>query len=110
MKIEAGKTYKTRSGRKVRVLCTDLRDATYPVVGVVDGDDERVEAFTADGRFNDEQRASPLDLVEEWREPMTCWATVAPNGDAYLFRTERHAREHADEKGWRLVKLVEAAE
>lgn len=114
MKIEAGKTYKTRNGRKVRVICTDMRFDGYPVVGLVDygSDREGAETFTAEGRFNHAIVDAPLDLVAEWREPAEVWLVVGGNG-CWLgyYRSEEFAREFAAyQSGSRVVKMVEAAE
>lgn len=66
MKLEAGKTYITRDGQKVRVVCTDIRDARYPVIGLQDcGDYEAVKIYTADGRYVFEEDTDENDIVRE---------------------------------------------
>lgn len=53
-KIEIGKKYRTRDGKPVRVLCTDLNSDNYPVVACIEENDnfKHVRFFTADGKFN----------------------------------------------------------
>ena len=73
MKIEAGKFYKTRDGKKAFVASftppnpfPDGGNTRYPFTGYVQGWD--METWTADGiSFSDEENIT--DLVAEWREP-----------------------------------------
>jgi len=68
MKIEMGKKYRTKDGRSVRILCTDLIDDIFTVVAAVkDNDEEYVERYTNDGRYWSCEK-SHRDLVEvtEW--------------------------------------------
>jgi len=78
MKIELNKTYITRDGRKVRVICTDAKG--MPVVGLlsVNGYQEATVRYcsrgaydTGDERYEDQEE--PLDLIEEYSP----WADVA---------------------------------
>ena len=59
MKIEMNKTYHTRDGEPVRIICTD-RDELYSVVGMIG---TSVHVWTEDGIF-DLGRKSSLDLIE----------------------------------------------
>ena len=110
MKIELGKTYKTRDGLKARVICVD-RKFDDPVVALFFmGDYESIGTFRADGRYCSEE--SGTDLIEEWREPLTVWATTSDYGTVHTCTSERSARACAAATGqrWRVVKLVEVSE
>ena len=53
-KVEIGKKYRTRNGRAVRVLCTDAKDSTCPVIALVtEGEVERVKHLTESGHYSD---------------------------------------------------------
>lgn len=63
MKIEAGKYYRTRDGRKACVICTDnYENETYPVILSIEG---YVITATCDGRYTG---SGPHlnDIVAEW--------------------------------------------
>lgn len=60
--ISMDKQYRTRDGRKVRVLCVD-RVGNYPVVALL-GDGESLFTFTAEGKHFPESGKHYLDLVE----------------------------------------------
>ena len=67
MKIEMGKKYRTRDGRKVRVLCTDRRHNEYPVVALVTsfcGTTETLDTFTSNGFEVTTESESNYDLIE----------------------------------------------
>ena len=55
----------TRDGRKVRILCTDMR-SKFPIVAIIGKEDrdERVDIFTKDGRYYQSNKNSNsfLDL------------------------------------------------
>ena len=67
MKIEMGKQYRTRDGRKVRVLCTDRKHSFYPVIALMpskDGDFDQYGTYTSEGLFSDSDQESGYDLIE----------------------------------------------
>lgn len=71
MKIELNKTYLTRGGQKVRVICVDRPDGKYPVVAL---QGKSVVTYTSEGGFSVGGPVSrDLDLVEEYSP----WADVA---------------------------------
>ena len=86
MKIEAGKNYKTRDGRKVYVAGVLLPNvdgkhlSTYPITGYLR---DEILNWTIDGRYGITFGPHKLDLVAEWREPVTKELTLYlyPNGD-----------------------------
>jgi len=81
-KIEMGKTYKTRSGLPVRILCTDKGDYC-PVVAVVAGD---VLTYTSCGRLHS-GRPDEHDLVE-----YSLWHDVAVDAKIFVRDDESHSR------------------
>ncbi len=66
MKIEAGKYYKTRDGRKARVYVTDAENRDFPVHGFLSGEQLM---WTLEGTFYVSLDPSVRDLVSEWVEP-----------------------------------------
>ena len=112
MKIEVGKTYKTRDGRKARVICVDRLGPHDTVVALVRGSAyENVICYPPEG-FYDSTEESPEDLVEEWREPLEVWGLVSPHGFAVHLGASRRSAECwlQNYPGSRLVKLVEVSE
>lgn len=69
IKFEVGKYYKTRGGRKARVVCTDAL-GSQPIVALVEYDvgEERPKMYKDDGSFWGNRVASEWDLVSEWVE------------------------------------------
>lgn len=68
--ISLDKTYQTRDGRLVRLLCTDSGLVSYPVLGLVTidspgGSTEKVELamWTGDGHFHELGDESDSDLI-----------------------------------------------
>lgn len=62
---EEGKEPKivTKVGKPVRILCTDLKSETYPIVAIIDiGKSERVFTCTKDGHFLGEETIDEYDL------------------------------------------------
>ena len=76
--ISMDKTYKTRGGRDVRVLCVDNLDKyLHPVVAVIGGEPH---LYTEDGKFY-LNRDNPLDLIEQ-PEEFSMWVEMfKSNGD-----------------------------
>lgn len=109
MKIEPG-FWKTRDGRKARVLCTDA-PSLYPVRGYVLSaiGDCYTESWKLDGAANSEER-DDRDLIEPWVDaPKTKKVKMAPAlcrytgyHDRYyvtgnLFETESLAKSICDD-------------
>lgn len=68
MKIEVGKKYKTRDGRIVRIICTDMKPSTYPVVALCDeGEYETIMVYTSSGSVSITDIETPSDIVSEVR-------------------------------------------
>lgn len=70
MKIELNKFYRTRDGRKARVICVDAKGCC-PIIALVTCDKciEELILFTDDGRFFLLGADDFRDLVSEWTEP-----------------------------------------
>lgn len=74
MKIEAGKFYKTREGRRAYISGVvavnpfdDERPWVYPVAGYVNGC-VNILSWTDEGFFYLDKEISHLDLIAEWEE------------------------------------------
>lgn len=77
MKIEAGKYYKMRNGKKAYVSAVTLSSPFtgkppegYPVSGFMEGE-SRVVTWTSSGAAIVSATKCATDLVAEWREPAT---------------------------------------
>lgn len=71
MKIEVGKIYRSRNGQRVRVVDTSGH-GSHPIAGwstSCSDNSERLNSYTADGRFYLSDETCPLDIVEEIIEP-----------------------------------------
>ena len=105
MKLEAGKSYITKGGLKVRVLCTDAKQP-YPVVVLVEaGGAESLACYHSDGRWADSNTES--DIVGPWVEkpvfdrsllPPWCNKAIAmdQNGRWWHYNEEPTRREEMD--------------
>lgn len=94
-KITMDKKYKTRDGRKVRVLCVD-KAGEYPVVALVyTGAEELLHTLHEDGRFSSTPEC--VDLIEIktmkikvalfYHEPSGSYSTrVLENADFYTMK------------------------
>lgn len=65
MTLDLSKPVQTRDGRPVRILCTNLRSATFPVVGIASHADgsESAYTWTAEGFFLGVNKNSEADLI-----------------------------------------------
>lgn len=75
MKLEAGKFYRTRSGKKAYVAClvNPMNPfEEFPVCGFVDGEEES-QCWTVDGTFYNDPAVTvhPYDLITDWRDDAT---------------------------------------
>lgn len=105
LKIEVGREYRTRDGRKARVICTDRYRVEYPIVALVSNPAqgeyaESVCSYRLDGTWHPNGVVDELDLVAEWREPVRVsgWVNVYPphmNVQMSLRRSRAEANLHA---------------
>lgn len=65
-KISMDKKYRTRDGLPVRILCLDMKDPDYPVVGLAESPNgyELMCCFTPEGRFSICDSEHDRDLIE----------------------------------------------
>lgn len=70
LKIEAGKFYRTRDGRKAGIYRTDVNTSKRSIHGYVIASDgiEYSRYWRSDGMFFNTKK-SKVDLIEEWQEP-----------------------------------------
>jgi len=99
--FEVGKYYRTRSGFRARVVCTD-KAGKYPLVVLVADEtfqkksEELVLTYRADGAYPNH---TSYDLMEEWQEPrepivIDMWAVVFDNGARLYCNTKELADTH----------------
>ena len=69
MKLEVGKFYRTRDGRKAGPVKQSTRHPKYPYEARVAGSCHTVDLFTENGWFIHSESGDRLDLVAEWSEP-----------------------------------------
>lgn len=75
--IKVGAVLKTKSGARVRILCTDRKDHTklWPIVGLLDvGGMEFYCLWDVDGRGQDDEKR----LVSIWTEPVEWDRSTTP--------------------------------
>jgi hypothetical protein len=104
MKLEVGKSYRTRGNQKAKVLQI-VEGQQYRVIGMVFDDLHWwAEQWTIDGRYVLETDAiHDLDLIEEWREPKTgtFWVNVYPFkiiNISRIFDSKNEADDHANQE------------
>lgn len=66
LKIEVGKSYKTRSGDKV-IISEINEDGVYPIIGTILEEVQRDSDWTLDGKYAGLAQ-SDADIVSEWEE------------------------------------------
>ena len=71
MKIEKGKFYKTRYGRKVEILNTDVKN-TYPIIGIITLSDstEVCASWIDNGTYLKNDKNDSYDIIGEWEEAL----------------------------------------
>jgi hypothetical protein len=90
LKLELGKAYVNRAGRRVRIICVD-KEGAFTVVGLEQPDDSRlgesVRTFWEDGTYGNGDGGSDWDLVAEynlWRDVAVdtkVWVRDSPDRD-----------------------------
>lgn len=109
MNIELGKTYETRSGRTVRIVCVDAKNRDYPVVGLVMFEDgnETSQTFGSDGTYWIDRNNNAYDLIREHIPVTYQWANVYIDECAGGYKT-KEAADHGAMTGCRngIIKLA----
>ena len=64
--LDFSKPVQTRDGQPVRILCTDRKGTSYPVIGLVLVSDHRedVSSWTAGGVYSLTEDPCPMDLIQ----------------------------------------------
>lgn len=94
--ISMDKKYKTRGGKRVRILCTDL-GCVHPVVFA---DETGMLVSThADGRYYNDGTESKLDLIEEAPEiTVEFWINIYQDNEHHIHLSKADADYHAVEE------------
>ena len=80
LKIEAGKYYRTRDGRKAFVAARNPFNARFCWMGMIDSISTLCGVtWLESGRFSDTREAHPDDLIAPWTEPRTIERQVRVN-------------------------------
>lgn len=96
----------TRDGRSVRIVCTDVIGAIYPVLAIckMDPTHECCKSYTTDGKlFTEGDSDSDLFFAPEKHEG---WINIYKDGDIYLpgvarfYMTEKEAKANSVKKGY----------
>lgn len=97
MTISKDKHYKTKDGRAVRILATDVKDKRFPVAAAVTQEDgeETHEYYTSSGQFFTERKDTRLDLVEV-KPQVTRYYIVRAWGGFSSFAEADQARKEDD--------------
>jgi len=98
MKIEKGKYYKSRDGRKREVLKTDARSNKIIIYCYENG---HLLALHQNGMFYDDKSECDYDLVAEWTDPVEIpwsdyptwcnWAAMDSDGEWYCYDSKPKA-------------------
>ena len=70
MRVEAGRFYRTRDGRKARIYATDV-DSIFPIHGaILIAEPNTWAAVTWDrrGYFLDDLQMSESDIIADWKD------------------------------------------
>ena len=109
MKFEVGKTYKTKSGQSVRIICVDRKNTTRPLLGLIDqGNSERFFAWAADGTFYGPLApVHPMNLVHPPRE---FWVNLYSSGTSKPHLDKKSADNYAGSTRIECIKVREVRE
>jgi hypothetical protein len=109
MKIELGKTYKSRAGAKVRIICVDKKSGR-PVVGLITlaHDDEDIYYFNANGNMSADIKECEHDLVCEWPEERHgyMWMSDDKVPSEFYYSVDIAKQRIFLEEGYRLYKIT----
>ena len=90
----------TRDGKRVRIRCTDRKDAVYPIVALIDSDGkEEILSYTKNGYFYYDGRKDVNDLFFA-PEKHEGWANIYGKFLACdIFSTKEEAEEYVKRVG-----------
>jgi len=97
-KIDINKTYTTRDGRKVRILCVDAPNPKFPVIGLIDGSGGWSFSWTECGTTYADQTNTYKDDLIEGPETLTVefWVNVYKSGRHAFHNLKSVAEREAD--------------
>ena len=92
----------TRDGRRVRVICTDMKSTTYPIVALVklsDNTNEDVWTYTKDGEYEvDKSTTYDLVFAPEKHEGWANLYKLANKDCAYYIGSMYNSKAEAENK------------
>ena len=93
--IDFSKPVQTRDGRKVRILCTDMKgDMGDTVVGIIaEGDSEEVLTWKTDGVYNRAGDETSCDLINV-PETRVVWVNMYAHDLSTSYPSKVHADRH----------------
>ena len=112
MKIEIGKSYRTRSGKKATVLQREEAEH-YIWCGTISyaTGAEPIASWTESGFYMNSLAPDDHDLIADWVEPYECWMIQGDALDAVPVPNEEIARAWAKKtEGGRAFRMVEVME
>ena len=107
--IDMNKSYKTRDGRAVRVLCVDRNGKDYPVVALVPNDvgQEMLRAHTGEGRYLGPTDKHDYDLIEI-QPSVVFWVNVSHRKNSvYAYPDESTAKAESNDNDAIIARRVE---
>lgn len=111
MKIEAGKYYRTRCGKKAYVHVVyginpfDNSHLPYPVSGCVGTHWVR---WTERGKYSSTDTENNYDLVAEWSESVPMYRAFANENEFWPFRNEWVIKPKDSKAKWRISGCTES--
>ena len=110
-KAREGKPVCTRDGRKVRIICFDLKGAEYPIVAAVETHDclaESISAYDKNGKFDhDKENNNDLMMLPEKKEG---WMNIYNNGynhkvGALIYNSKEEALNNKESNAVDTIKI-----
>lgn len=93
--IDFNKPVQTRDGRKVRILCTDMKGGGDSVAGLINDDgEETTHSWLSDGSFISHKISDSTDLINV-PETRVVWVNMYPLMRAEAFPTRMAANNNA---------------
>lgn len=93
---KTGKSVCTRDGKKVRIICFDVKESIHPIVALIkDGERERLCLYMLNGRrYENEEWEDDLMMLPEKKEG---WINVYKGGllDTKSYPTKKEAFDKA---------------
>lgn len=96
-KIDFTKPVQTRDGRPVRILCTERKHDSYPVVGLIEiCGKECFYTWDLNGRYCEHYNNNNLDLVNVPEKKTVYQFTVYSKKRKKVFTTNNESKEEAE--------------